>query len=104
MHPRYIRLVRRVRGPPTENVWLQLFKGGRVHYSYPPQMVCATPFQGSQGLLGGGRIWDGDWGVLILRRVRHMRRALQRTLRRAIWVIILEQRQYSGTYTHAFFM
>ena len=33
-------------------------------------------------------------GVLILRR----------TLRHAIWVIILEQRQYSGTYTHAFFM
>ena len=26
------------------------------------------------------------------------------TLQRAIWVIILEQRQYSGTYTHAFFM
>ena len=25
-------------------------------------------------------------------------------LRRAIWVIILEQRQKSGTYTHAFFL
>ena len=35
-------------------------------------------------------------GVLILRPLRH--------LRRAIWVIILEQRQYSGTYTHAFFI
>ena len=33
-------------------------------------------------------------GVLILRRLRH--------LRRTIWVIILEQRQYSGTYTHAY--
>ena len=40
-------------------------------------------------------------GVLIL---RHLRRALRRTLRRAIWVIILEQRQYSGTHTHVFFM
>ena len=35
-------------------------------------------------------------GVLILQRLRH--------LRGAIWVIILERRQYSGTYTHAFFM
>ena len=35
-------------------------------------------------------------GVLILRRILH--------LWRAIWVIILEQRQYSSTYTHAFFM
>ena len=33
--------------------------------------------------------------MLILRYLRHMRHA--------IWVIILEQRQYSGTYTHAFF-
>ena len=33
-------------------------------------------------------------------RVLILRRALQHTLQRAIMVIILEQRQYSGTHTH----
>ena len=41
----------------------------------------------------------GPQGVLILRRLRHLRR----TLRCAIWVFVLVQRQYSGTYTHIFF-
>ena len=43
-------------------------------------------------------------GLLIARRLRHLRHALQHTLQRAIWVIILKPRQYSGAYTHAFFM
>ena len=36
--------------------------------------------------------------MLIVRRLRHLRR----TLRRTTWAIILEYRQHSGTYTHAF--
>ena len=45
---------------------------------------------------GAGRGGGQDWGLLLVWR-------LWSTLRRAIWVIILEQRQYSGTDTHAFF-